>query len=77
MQKSWPEFLYRGLSIPEYVGLVVQENRNIKSEISALVDLVRDTAMYWNESADIQSRHITVICKAIQALLTLTENFGL
>jgi len=69
MQDAWPEFLYGGLSIAEYVRLVLSEDRGIKREVIALVDLIRDLAKYPYPTPEEQFQRISLICRAIRALL--------
>ena len=66
-----PEFLYGGLSIAEYVQLVL-ETREIKREVIALVDLIRDLAKYPYPTPEEQFQRISLICRAIRALLAQT-----
>lgn len=59
---TWPEFLYGGLTIDEYVHLVQEEDRDVKEEVVALVCHLRDT----NENR-------SAISNAIFSLLELLE----
>ena len=63
-----PEFLYGGMSIPEYVQHVLS-TRDVKSELQSLVDLIRDIAKFPHESPETTFQHINLICRAMRALL--------
>lgn len=69
MQDTWPEFLYGGLSVAEYVQVVLTENRHMKSELRGLVDLIRDVAKYPYPTPEEQFQRISLLCRAMRALL--------
>lgn len=63
-----PEFLYGGMSIAEYVQHVLAE-RDVKSELRSLVDLIRDIAKFPHETPEQTFQSINQICRAMRALL--------
>lgn len=67
-EDTWPEFLYGGLTIADYVQKVLSE-RDVKSELQSLVDLIRDIAKFPHETPDQTFQHINQICRAMRALL--------
>lgn len=65
MEDTWPEFLFGGLSIDEYVALVREEEREIKDEIVALLCHLRDVAKYPFDSQEETSRRTMVVLEAV------------
>jgi hypothetical protein len=71
-EDKWPEFLYGGLSIEDYVQLVLSdENREIKNEIFGLLNMIRDIAKYPYPTPEETFRYISAYCRAICALLAV------
>ena len=69
MQDLWPEFLYGGKTIDEYLELVKDEKRDLKGEIEGLVDLIQDIAKYpYTPQQNLSI--IRALCAGIRALLT-------
>ena len=69
MQDLWPEFLYGGKTIDEYLELVKDEKRDLKGEIEGLVDLIQDIAKYpYTPQQNLSI--IRGLCAGIRALLT-------
>jgi hypothetical protein len=67
-EDTWPEFLYGGLSMSEYIQLV-SETREVKSELFALVDLLYDIAKYPYPTPEETFQRVSMICRAMRALL--------
>lgn len=74
MQDIHPEFLYGGLSVAEYVQLV-SETRDVKSEVVSLVDLIRDLAKYPLPTPEEQFQRISLVCRAMRALLAQEDSY--
>lgn len=68
-EDNWPEFLYGGLEIAEYVQHVVS-TREVKPELFALIDLVRDLTEYPFHEHGKTYQYLHRICHAMRALLT-------
>lgn len=69
MQDVWPEFLYGGKTIDEYLQLVQDEKRDLKDEIVGLVRLIQDIAKYPYDTPE-QTYEVTcALCCGIRALL--------
>ncbi len=68
---EWPEFLYGNKTVEEYVQLVLNEKRDIKHEISALVNLIRDVAKYPFETQEETFVRISLLCGVVQHLLAI------
>lgn len=73
MEDTWPEFLYGGLSVAEYVQCVLA-SREVKSELRGLIDLIRDIAKYPYETPEEQFQRISLICRAMRALLAQSDS---
>jgi len=71
---AWPEFLYGGLSIAEYVQRVLSEDRGIKHEAIAIVDLIREVAKYPYPTPEEQFQRISLLCRALRALLAQADS---
>jgi hypothetical protein len=71
MEDNWPEFIYHGKTIKEYVHLVREEERDVKEEIVALLRIVHDLAKHPHENPDENLRVVNAICEAIAFLLEL------
>lgn len=69
MVENWPECIYGNKTIEEYVEIVRTENRDVKREIAALVDQIRDVAKYPFPDPENTFKHISTICRAVKALL--------
>jgi hypothetical protein len=74
MQDAWPEFLYGGLSIAEYVQRVLSEDRGIKHEAIAIVDLIREVAKYPYPTPEETFQRISLLCRALRALLAQADS---
>jgi hypothetical protein len=69
MRTLWPEFLYEGKTIDEYLEMVINEQRDVKKEIEGLVDLIQDIAKYpYTPQQNLSI--IRALCAGIRALLT-------
>jgi hypothetical protein len=71
MEDNWPEFIYGNKTIGEYVEVVRTENRDVKREIAALADRIRDIAKHPFPDPEDTFKHISAACRAIQALLVV------
>jgi hypothetical protein len=72
MEDNWPEFLYGKKTVEEYLQIVLNEKRDIKHEISALVHLIRDVAKYPFETQEETFVRISLLCGVVQHLIGLT-----
>jgi hypothetical protein len=67
-EDTWPEFLYGGMTIAEYVRHVVAI-RDAKSEVVALVDLLQDLVDHPFHPPEKTFQYVRVIAHAQRALL--------
>lgn len=71
-EDTWPEFLYGGMTITEYVQHVVT-TRDPTSEVIALVELVRDYTDYPFRTPGKTFQYINLIARATRILLAQSD----
>lgn len=65
---EFPPFIYSKITIPEYIEQVIKE-KDVKTEIIALVDFINDLAKYPFDDGETNFLYITACCKAIRGLM--------
>ena len=66
--EEFPPFIYGTMTIRQYVTQVIEEKKDVKCEIIALVDFISKTAQFPFDDNEQTFLYINACCKAIRGL---------
>lgn len=66
---EFPPFIYDTITVADYVEQVISEKQDVKEEILAIVEFIRDLAKNPFEDGEQTFLYISACCKAIRGLM--------